>query len=103
MQDAQTRFRSVIDICPEHWEARLYLAMTHIQLGDHQQGLKQMTHLKDNCPRPELKQMAEHSLKVIKPSDEQEAESLEVVWKRGPMSKAKPKQGSGRRRFLWPL
>lgn len=98
IQDANTRFRNIVDICPEHWEARLYLAMTHIQLGDKKQGLRQMTHLKDFCPDPVMKEKAEQSLKTIKLNEEDE---LEVVWKRGPMTKPRPITCKPRSRFLF--
>lgn len=98
IQDANSRFRAIVDICPEHWEARLYLAMTSIQLGDRKQGLTQMTHLKEFCPDPVLKQKAEVGLKSIPPLDE---DDLEVVWKRGQAKKPRPNKCKPRMVFFF--
>ncbi len=114
---ANETFRYIVDVAPEQWEARLYLAMTQIQLGDHHSGLSNMRHLRDNCPDVAIRSKAELSIRTISTMlspagnssfsasgaaassaasvsydhlDDDEEVDIEVVWKSG--SKKTPVQ-----------
>lgn len=117
---ANHRFSYIVDISPEHWEARLYLAMTQIRLGNDPLGIFHMRYLVDHCPDPSIRWKAELSLATLRGGPQPGTsttgsaagtaggagqDEVEIVWRDGKKSKGlsgrQPIFPKIKRRFFW--
>lgn len=57
--------QQVLDVEPQHWRAKLYLAMSYFHSGEVFTAYRHFAYLKDNCIDAEIRAKAESALKAM--------------------------------------
>jgi hypothetical protein len=63
--EAQRSLQAVLDIEPEHWRAKLYLAMSFYQAGEVFTAYRHFLFLRDNCPDTEIRSKSEVAMQAM--------------------------------------
>lgn len=64
-EQAIAAFSEIIDVLPDEWNSRLYLAMALYKVGQRHEAAEQIQFIKNRCPDPEIRAKADSSGRLI--------------------------------------